>query len=150
MSASAVKWARLQKLPQTEKSILLELARVHSPREGYSVMSQEKIGFNVGVTRKTVNYAIARLVEKGLIMKGTMPRKKGFWDRCFYTLAPLEGGIKAKKRAPHRVTLGDTVPCNLNAPRYRVTLGDTSKVKSDSSVVDFTTYKNAKTSGGEL
>ena len=108
MSAAAVKWAIAQELPQTEKAVLLALARAHSPRWGYSMPSQAKMADEIGVTRETVNRKLTALAKKGTISIGTAPRKMGQWDRRFYILAPLEGGIKAPRKSRPRVTQDHT------------------------------------------
>lgn len=122
MSAAALKWAKTQKLTQTDKAVLLALADAHSPRWGYSEPSQKKIAETIGVTRETVNRSIVRLETAGLISKASAPRKKGQWDRRVYVLNPNGGGIPDS-----RVTQDHTAPCDFNQTRHRVTQDHTSR-----------------------
>lgn len=127
MSARAVKWALAQNLSQTKKAVLVSLARGHSPRWGYSLKTQSEVAAEIGVRRETVNRTIAELVGDRLISIGTAPRKKGQWDRRFYILAPLEGGIKSASRPARRVTQDHTAPCDFHQTRHRVTHDHTSR-----------------------
>lgn len=126
MSAAAVKWALAQDLPQTQKAVLVALARAYSPRWGYSSPAQSTIAKEVGIARETVNRTLTVLASKGLISAGNKPRKKGRWDRKFYNLAPLEGGIKGPKKRSHRVTQDHMAPCDNDQTRHRVTQDHTS------------------------
>ena len=126
MSAAAAKWARVQVLPQTEKAVLKALADAYSPRWGYSGPSQKKVAAEIGVSRETVNRALARLVSKGLITAITAPRKKGQWERCVYTLALYT----VAQDPEHRVTQDHTGPCDLHQTRRRVTHDHTSRIES--------------------
>jgi DNA-binding transcriptional MocR family regulator len=127
MSAAAVKWARAQVLPQTEKAVLMALAQAYSPRWGYSQPSQQKIADDIGVARETVNRVIARLVEKRLVTSLTAQRKKGQWDRRVYLLNPEGGGIPTAKKPRRRVTQDHTAPCDFHQTRHRVTQDHTSR-----------------------
>lgn len=128
MSAHAVKWAIAQNdLPQTEKAVLVSLARDYSPRWGYSLKSQAAVAAEIGVRRETVNRAVKALEKKGKIAVGTAERKKGQWDRRFYRLAPLEGGIKAPVKPARRVTHDHTAPCDSHQTRHRVIQSHTSR-----------------------
>jgi len=127
MSAPAIKWAVSQDLPQTEKAVLIALARAYSPRWGHSKPTQKKVADEVGVTRETVNRKLLSLAKRGLISIGTEPRKGGQWDRRFYMLAPLQGGIKTRTKRAHRVTQNHTAPCDSHQTRHRVTEDHTSK-----------------------
>ncbi|WP_226780321.1 helix-turn-helix domain-containing protein [Oceaniglobus trochenteri] len=148
MSAAAVKWAIAQNLPQTEKAVLLSLARAHSPRWGRSDISQQKIADEVGVTRETVNRRIVSLASKGLISVVTEPRKKGQWDRRLYILAPLEGGIKAPQKSRNRVTQDHTAPCDSHQTRHRVTQDHTSRADKRSRARGLTFSDLKLVSGG--
>ena len=81
----------------------------------------------IGVTRETVNRRLHSLQKKGLIEFGTAPRKKGQWDRRFYRLAPLDGGINPPKKRTDRVTQDHTAPCDFHQTRHRVTQDHTSR-----------------------
>lgn len=127
MSAGAVKWAIAQDLPQTEKAVLVSIARGHSPRWGYSLKSQAEVAAEIGVRRETVNRAVKSLEKKGKLEVGTAERKKGQWDRRFYRLAPLEGGIKAPEKPASRVRHDHTAPCDFHQTRHRVIQSHTSR-----------------------
>jgi CRP-like cAMP-binding protein len=92
--AAAQKWVVAQTLPQTEKSVLGVLARRYSQRWGRSEVTQQQIADELGVTRETANRALKRLEDKGVISVGTLPRKKGQWDRKFYTLIEFQRGFR--------------------------------------------------------
>ena len=148
MSAAAVKWALSQNLPQTEKAVLVALARAHSPRWGYSMPAQSDVAAEIGVTRETVNRKMVSLAKKGLLSVGTKPRKKGQWDRRFYILAPLEGGIQAPKKRQHRVTEDHTAPCDFHQTRHRVTEDHTSRADKNSRARTLNTSGLKLVSGG--
>lgn len=124
MSAAAVKWAKSQQLPQTQKAVLVSIADHHSPRWGVSKPSQKTIAYDVGVSRETVNRAIKALEVKNYLKSDRNDRKKGQWEQCAYRLnmPPLA----AKKRAD-RVTQDHMAPCDDNQTRHRVTEDHTSK-----------------------
>ena len=127
MSAAAVKWAKSQDIPQTEKAVLLAIADAHSIRWGFSAPSQQTMARDIGVTRETVNRAIVRLEARGLIIKATIPRKKGQWDRRVYSINhKFEAKSRPNFRAS-RVTQDHTAPCDFHQTRHRVTQDHTSR-----------------------
>ena len=148
MTKAAVKWALNQKLPQTEKAVLLALARAYSPRWGRSTPTQSLIASEVGVTRETVTRTLSSLEKKGKISIGTQPRKKGQWDRNFYTLAPHEGGINVGKRPQHHVTEDHMVPCDFHQTRHHVTEDHTSRALDKSRARTLNTSGPKLVSGG--
>tara|TARA_R110002110_G_scaffold117021_40_gene289297 strand:+ start:2018 stop:2329 length:312 start_codon:yes stop_codon:yes gene_type:complete len=98
MTRAAEKWAMAMNLPRTEKTILMALARSYSLRRGRSERTQTQIAAEVFVTRETVNRGLKSLERKKVIQIGTLPRKKGQWDRRFYVFNGFTPPAKASWR----------------------------------------------------
>ena len=127
MSAVAVKWALSEKLPQTRKAVLVSYAREHSPRWGYSLKSQAAVAAELSIARETVNRHVRALVRDGLMKEGTLPGKKGQWDRRIYSFPMLDNKAKPARKRSHRVTQDHTAPCDSDQTRHRVTDDHTSR-----------------------
>lgn len=77
--AAAQKWAIAKVLPQTQKGVLMALARSYSPRWGRCERTQKQIAEELGLSRETVNRTLAKLEAQDIISicKLQIAKKKG-------------------------------------------------------------------------
>lgn len=99
MSARAVIWARDQRLPTSQKVLLLVLASHLNPKDGRCFPSQETLAWETGLSRRGVQVAAKALVKSKHISVGK-ERKSGQWAGSIYRIhMPEQSGTKSGHHA---------------------------------------------------
>lgn len=130
-------------LPATEKFVLLAIANFVNDKKGYAWPSQETLASKTSLSRQTVNKAIKKLKEKGILISQRRS-EKGTSTSNLYRIkhvALVDTQINNVAESDNKVSISDTEVCKGGLHKPLGTLNET--LDSVTSAIEWNSSQSA-------